>query len=487
VTLTTRLSLFFSLLLAVVLAGFSTTLYLLAAAHFQRQADERLTAALSTLVAAAEVTSEGIVWDLSERRLDLPAAGFGGPVAWQVHDECGNVIDYSRQPDANSLPITSPKEELVAWNNAQWLMRQARVEYASAGATGTALLQPAQPDDDPKYPAVLIAAAVSLAPAAALLRELALALGGLSLTIWLIAWIAGRVVCRRALLPVRRMAAAAREIRGDELQRRLPPVATSDELQELCAAFNSLLDRLHSAFERERQFTADASHQLRTPLAAILGQVEVALRRERSAEEYRRVLSTVHDKAGHLTGIMESLLFLARADANKQCLERTTIDLTQWLQLLLQSWSHHERFSDITAVVDGHGPCSVEVHPALLDELLNILLDNACKFSQPGSPIAVRLQRRGSVAYLNVEDNGCGIDDADLPHLFMPFVRGAEARDRKIEGVGLGLSIAKRLAAALGGRLEVTSRIGKGSCFTLIVPIATLADEAQAHGVELSV
>src|SRR5207248_2521583 len=129
-----------------VLVGFSTALYLLAAAHFQRQADERLAAALSTLVAAAEVTPEGVVWDLAERRLDFPASGFGGRVAWQVRDERGRAIDHSLKSDEPNLPNTIPAAGVITWNKAPWQVRQARVEYAGAGSSG-APLQSAQPDE----------------------------------------------------------------------------------------------------------------------------------------------------------------------------------------------------------------------------------------------------------------------------------------------------------------------------------------------------
>src|SRR5262249_29540257 len=138
--------------------------------------------------------------------------------------------------------------------------------------------------------------------------------------------------------------------------------------------------------------------QLRTPLTAILGQIEVALRRERGTEEYRRVLATVEQKAGHLRRIVESLLFLARADTEAQLPELERLRLCDWLAGHFQTWSEHERAKDIVLVSgaasdDAHGVGSsvVEVHPALLGELINILIDNACKYSSPGTPIAVRM------------------------------------------------------------------------------------------------
>jgi signal transduction histidine kinase len=266
------------------------------------------------------------------------------------------------------------------------------------------------------------------------------------------------------------MASAAREMTVDNLGQRLPVPATDDELADLSRAFNNLLDRLQESFQRQKRFTGDASHQLRTPLAAVLGQIEVALRRERPAEEYRRVLTVVQEMADHLRHIVESLLYLARADSEARLPERERVDLGDWLSAHLRSWSEQPRASDIRHEVDGPGPYSVDVQPFLLGELVNILVDNACKFSPPGTPIRIRLSRLADEVCVQVQDDGPGISDADLRHVFTPFFRAQDARLRGVEGTGLGLSIAKRLAEAFSGTLTVATQPGKGSCFTLRLP-----------------
>src|SRR5260370_2319896 len=144
------------------------------------------------------------------------------------------------------------------------------------------------------------------------------------------------------------MAANAREMNVDDLGNRLAIRSTGDELEDLSRSFNGLLERLQESFERQRQFTGDASHQLRTPLTAMLGQVEVALRHARPAEEYQRVLSTVHQKAGHLRRIVEALLFLARADGEARLPELERVPLSAWLEGHLQTWSDHDRAKDVT-------------------------------------------------------------------------------------------------------------------------------------------
>jgi signal transduction histidine kinase len=295
-------------------------------------------------------------------------------------------------------------------------------------------------------------------------------LTGVSLAVWLLALAGGRWVCRRALRPVQVLAGSARSMDGTDLGQRLPALATADEVADLSTAFNGLLDRLQEAFERQRRFTGDASHQLRTPLAALLGQVEVTLRRERPAREYRDTLGLVHRQATHLRQIVESLLFLARADAEARLPNREPIDLAAWLKEHLRSWSDHPRSADLRLEPTPEALPPVEAHSPLLGELVDILLDNACKHSPPGSPVTQRLGREGGRVLLVVEDRGCGIAAEDLPHVFEPFFRSADARRRGVAGLGLGLAIARRIAGACGGTLTAGGSPGGGAVFTLSLP-----------------
>jgi heavy metal sensor kinase len=475
VTLTTRLSLFFLGTLALVLAGFSTALYFLARVHLHQQVEERLEASLNTLMAAVDVGPDGLEWEPAQRHLNLGRAAIGDPVVWLVSDDQGRIVDGSNQAGAEGFLVEAAEtlqsrqrsSKRLDWQGARWQCSQRWIQPAPPPTSNTVPMQPGPKDEERKFRALSITAGVSLEPMQSTLHQLASVLIGLSLGIWLVALFIGRIVCRRALLPVSRMAVAARDMDGMDLERRLPTLATGDELDDLSRAFNGLLDRLQESCERQRRFTGHASHQLRTPLAAILGQIEVALRRERSAEEFQRVLATVHQKAGHLRRIVESLLFLARADAEARLPELERVQLNDWLPGHLQSWSEHARAEDLVFACDAAGSYGVEVHPVLLGELVSILIDNACRYSSPGTPITVRLGHEAQAVCVQVEDQGCGIAQGDFPYLFTPFFRSAEARRRGIEGVGLGLSIAKRLAEAFGGVLAVTSQAGQGSCFTL--------------------
>lgn len=474
-TLTTRLSCYFLTALAVVLAGFSLALYGLAERHLRRQSGDQLAAALNMLVAAAEIAPEGVVWDRAERRLAMGERPGAAPIVWLIRGEQGRVVDRSPPDVERDFPAElTPGEQ--RWRGRRWEFAAQKVEAAGPVA-------PASPrDDEPKFAALTIAVGIDLEPLYATLRQLALALAGLSAGTWLVALVAGRAVCARALQPLTTMARAAREIKAADFQQRLPVAAGRDELHDLSVAFNDLLDRLLDSFERQRRFAGDASHQMRTPLAAILGQIEVALRRERPAEEYQRVLTTVHEQTQQLRRIVESLLFLARVDAEAELPEREHVDLSAWLSQHLETWSQHGRFADIVVERSRTGSFGVQAHPLLLGELVNILLDNACKYSPPGAKISLHLLDEAGAVCLQVADGGPGIDAADLPQLFRPFFRSAAARRQGIEGVGLGLAIARRLAESQGGSLTASSRSGKGSCFSLHLPAERPPAQLAAAG-----
>jgi len=474
-TLTNRLSLFFLATLALVLFGFSATLYFLARSYLDRQSEERLEAALNTLVAAVEFRPDGLEWEPAERHLNLGPATFGDAILWVVSDDQGRIVDRPARTNAEDF-LAEASEQLrtnwgsskpIEWQGERWQFRQRWIHPTADEFAPPGVVKSLPKKDETKYAALSITAGISLSPNRTILRQLAGTLIGLSAAIWLAALFVGRIVCRRALLPVTAMAAAARRMDAADLSERLPASRTADELGELGGAFNNLLDRLQEAFERQRQFTGDASHQLRTPLAAILGQIEVALRRDRPAEEYQRILKTVQKKAEHLHRIVESLLFLARANSEAPAPERESIDLKNWLPDHLQTWAENPRFGDIIVDAEKRDAVRVDAPPVLLGEMLNILLDNACKYSPAGTPITIRLSRLDDFVRLSVRDQGFGIADEDQAHLFTPFFRSEEARGRGIVGLGLGLSIAKRLASAFRGELTFESRLGHGSIVTL--------------------
>jgi heavy metal sensor kinase len=476
-TLTTRVSVFFLTFLAVVLLGFSASLFWLARAHLTREVEERLEAALQTLSAAAEMEGPLIDWEPAEHHLVLGRSDSLSEARWIVADERDSVIDLSANLASDDFlaNVRFSSDGLVhsqvirskegAWQVAQKLIVSSEME-APADAHST-------PESKRHYHRLKITAAVSLDPLYDSLRFLGITLGSLSLGLWTVAALAGHWLGRRALSPVAQMAAAARSMKGTDMGQRLPVTGTRDELEDLSHAFNNLLDRLQESFERQRRFTGDASHQLRTPLASMLGQMEVALRRDRPAEDYQYILKQVNDQADRLRQIVESLLFLARADAEGRLPQSEKIDLAGWLNDYLASWAGHGRAKDFVVEKKTSHSTTVYGQSALLEQMVANVLDNACKYSPPGTPINLRLQTLGETIALIIEDEGPGIESSDLPHIFDPFFRTSDTRLRGITGHGLGLAIAKRIADALGAAIEVQSERGKGSQFSIFFHAAS--------------
>jgi signal transduction histidine kinase len=393
-------------------------------------------------------------------------------VRWTVRDANGVLIDRAKNvasaeflADLPSLDHAKPRRiARVEVGGRHWRVLQTRLDST----------RPVDETLDTIYhDRLILTAAIRLDPAEATLRNLARLSAGLSLAVWFVSAAVGRRLCRRALRPLSTMAEAARVMTVTEMAQRLPAPGTSDELQELSEAFNGLLDRLGEAFARQARFTGDASHQLRTPLAVMLGQIDVALRRDRPADEYRQTLSLVRDQAARLSQIVEMLLFLARADAEAGLPGRPIVELGAWARDHVERWIGCPREADLSLVFQGEGPWLARVHPPLLGQLLDNLLDNAWKYTQPGTPVRIVVGRAGDRVTIAVQDDGPGIDSADVPHVFEPFYRSSHARRQGRPGVGLGLAVSQRIAGAFEGRLTVQSVLGRGSAFQLSLPEVT--------------
>jgi len=477
--LSTRLSFFFLGTLGLILVVFSVALHAVVSEYFRRQVDERLESALNTLVAAAEVTERGVEWEPKERRLSFGLRAVDGQFVWVVSDGDGSRIDGST-PGEHAPPFGDS-----IWNRAAagrswritdrygqpWRIMIKRLERSGIGdgtATASASLAQTGSGEPVGHDALILGAGISLRGIHESLRNLAVLLVILSGSTWTVALLIGGRICRRALRPVSEMAIAAHAIAGHEFDERLPVPATGDELEELALAFNGLLGRQHESHQRQRRFTGDASHQLRTPLTALQGQVDLALRQPRSVEEYRRVLEVVQERTRHLWRIIEALLFLARADAESQRPQLEPIELTGWLRGQVPLWSG-PRTEDLHLDV-GSDPIWIRAHRALLAEILDNLIDNACKYSEPSTPILIRSTHEGRDVRLSVEDRGIGIDHASIGSVKDPFFRTPQARSRNSKGLGLGLSVASRIAEIFEGRLEVLSHPDLGSSFSIILP-----------------
>lgn len=486
-SLATRISAFFLVALALVLVGFSGTLYFLARTYLVRQLDDRLTLALDTLEASVDIEPGGLEWEPTDRQMTLGVDTGDNAVRWAVNDGRGAPIDRSANARAVNFPPgwspgASPRtpDETTYGGAPGWRLagRTLRLDELLKQGRG-------HPDDEPgyevQYPILVLVVGLDPVPLQATLGRLAMTLAALSVSLWTSAALVGHWLGRRALIPVHRMASAAAEMTAVDIGMRLPAPGTGDELEVLGLAFNGLLDRLNGAFnrlneayDRQSNFAGDASHQLRTPLAALLGQVQLALRRDRSPAEYRRVLDLVQSEGVRLRLIVESLLSLSQTEG--MSIETEEVDLGTWVPDHLRRWSAHSRARDFEVEVPEESLLFVRVQPHLLAQILENLLENACKYSEPGTPVVVRVAREGGFVAMSVEDYGPGLTPEDLALVFEPFFRAEQARRAGHSGVGLGLAVARRIAGTFGGTLEARSQPGKGSHFTFRMPGAPKVD-----------
>lgn len=290
--------------------------------------------------------------------------------------------------------------------------------------------------------------------------------------ILLLASAVGYWVSGRALSPVDALTRTARTISGSNLSRRLESLHTGDELQRLSDTLNGMLGRIETAFSRVTQFTADASHELRTPISLIRTEAEIALRKSRTEEEYRDALFHVLSEAEKTSSMVEKLLFVARSDSGQNALEMRPLDLRDIVRKVSREWkgTAESKALKFTEMVTGRN-LPVQGDQAALQQLLNILLDNAVKYTPGPGSVHLSVEDMGGNAVLKVADSGIGIALEDQARIFERFYRADKARSRELGGAGLGLAIARGIVVQHHGSIQVQSVPGKGSTFVAEFPL----------------
>ena len=291
----------------------------------------------------------------------------------------------------------------------------------------------------------------------------------------LLASLGGYWLSARALAPVTQITNDARRINASNLSDRLVVPPARDELRELSETLNAMLGRIDQSVSQLRQFTADASHELRAPLALIYTAAEFSLRRERPREELVDALEKILRESRHTTSLVDSLLLLARADSGEDRLQAPVpINLSALCQDTADRAAELASAKDISVSTDlGSTSIVVDGDETALRRLLLILVDNAVKYTPAGGRVDVRLVIDGQAALIRISDTGIGIAAADLPHVFDRFWRADKVRTRSAGGTGLGLAIARWIVDRHGGTIGVSSEVGRGSAFTVTLPLAS--------------
>jgi two-component system, OmpR family, sensor kinase len=286
----------------------------------------------------------------------------------------------------------------------------------------------------------------------------------------------GWFLAGRALRPVGAITQAAERIAGGDLTQRLCVSGDQDEIGRLAATFNAMIGRLEASFRQIRQFTSDASHELRTPLTVLKGETELALRRPRSADDYRTVLESSLEEIDRMGRIVDELLFLSRADLGEIKMESRPVRLDQLFDDLKRQadvLGHEQAVQIVSGSIE---PVTVAGDDMRLRELILNLLDNAIKYSPPGGRVDMSVVAQDGTARLSVSDQGIGMSPEEQGHIFDRFYRTDAARAHTKKGTGLGLAICQWIVDAHHGTIDVQSEPGKGSTFTVILPLMPSPD-----------
>jgi heavy metal sensor kinase len=281
----------------------------------------------------------------------------------------------------------------------------------------------------------------------------------------------GRWMARVALRPLAQVAAVARAIDVAGLQQRLPIRGAHDELDELAAAFNETLGSLEQAVGQMRQFSTALAHELRTPLSALRGEIELALRDAHGSEPASRKLASQLEEIDKLKRLIDQILMLARAEAGEIRLASARVDLGALAAAVVDQVELVAQAKGVDLQYGRAAGVYVAGDEAWLTRLLLNLLDNAIKFTTAGGHISVAVSQDDDVARLTVQDNGSGIPADAIPHVFDRFCRADPARPSGDEGVGLGLSLVKWIVDQHHGQIGVSSELGRGSTFTVRLPL----------------
>jgi len=300
----------------------------------------------------------------------------------------------------------------------------------------------------------------------------------------------GWLLAGRAIQPVNEVAHTAQKITGSNLSLQIPGRGAGDELDHLIESFNRMTSRLHDSFEQIRRFSTDVSHELRTPLTAIRGQLEVALFTAQTPEQYREAMVNALEDVEQLSSIVRALMLLSQAESGQLVLQKKALDLGEVAEDIVDQFQipAEEKRVRLTARIEPG--VVILADRTQVERLFSNLLSNAIKYTPSGGTVQVRVRRdeRKDWGRFEIEDAGVGIPEENLPHIFDRFYRVRNAETNLIQGLGLGLSFVAWIVKAHGGQIDVTSKVGSGTKFTVRLPAHTDAalhmSEEEADPVE---
>ena len=280
--------------------------------------------------------------------------------------------------------------------------------------------------------------------------------------------LSGIFLVQLTLRPVDQMIETIHQITAENLKLRLKIPGTKDEIESLAKTFNQMIARLDEAFTSQRQFMEDISHELKTPLSVLKGELEVTLKRIRSPQEYETALHSSLEEVNRIAGIVENLLTLARFDAKTTTLQAQPLDLDLLIKDAVEAIQVLALQKEIMLQYNSAHLVNILADKYQLKRLILNILDNAIKYTPSGGKISVDLRQENSLVDIDITDTGVGIPESELPHIFDRFYRVDKSRTSI--GFGLGLSIAQSIAMAHGGKIYAKANFPQGTIFTISLP-----------------
>ncbi|HJR76692.1 MAG TPA: ATP-binding protein [Nitrospiraceae bacterium] len=458
-----RLTLWYGTALALILLTFSIILYTITERNLRDQVDESLDETAAAAVRSLEVRGFLPLIDEDELMSQFPELARIDKF-FQIFSPSGTITLRSPNIRQHEVPLS----------------RHA----LNVALTGRTIFESAKYPNEPPLRLVsvpivyrgsllyIVQVGASLESVEATLHHFLIVLLVMTPIALAIALAGGWFLAGRALRPVDSITLAAQRIAGGDLTQRLPPPASSDEIGRLTDTFNNMIARLESSFEQIRKFSSDASHELRTPLTVMKGETELVLRRERALADYQAVLESNLEEIDRMSRIVDELLFLSRADLGEIKMECEPVHLETLVEDIQRQAVLLGQEHNIQVILGQVTPATVMGDELRLRELLLNIVDNAVKYSHPGGTVQIDLTVAGQRAHVAVTDHGIGFPPDTHKRIFDRFYRTDEARAHNKKGTGLGLAISAWIAETHKGHIDVRSEVGKGSTFTVILPLA---------------
>ncbi len=287
----------------------------------------------------------------------------------------------------------------------------------------------------------------------------------------ILSFFGGYFLVNKTLLPVKTVVSSAKKITAEDLSHRIPPIGSRDEIGELVDTFNDMIERLDRSFRKIKQFSSDVSHEFKTPLTIIRGEIDVALRKKRFKKDYIKTMESVHEEVVALQRVIENLLFLGGTESEGQNLPFRKVPLGKIVLEVFEDIQKIGEEKNIRFVLKEIQPIDIEGEATLLKRVFYNLFENAVKYTGEDGEVEILLEKETNAAKFSIKDTGIGITENELPHIFDRFYRVDKARSRRMGSAGLGLSIVRLIVQLHKGKVDVTSTPGKGSTFIVHLPL----------------